>query len=231
MSLGIAADTRQDRSPAPSRAVRPRNARGRDLAMTEPAAPPPSPRTAPPTGGDRRTGFAWFLISIGAGALAIGLWGMKLGWETLKWPRVEAEIVDSKLTIRDARPSRSPSGMGPLTSYNREEFAAYATTFRYEVNGEFHIAHGVERGGLGLQNSAKSRALDEAHPIGSRAMVVVDPADPDDAYLVAGPSSAAKMATGVGTAFVLIGLWVRSAILQANRRSRRRRRAPPDGRA
>lgn len=200
--------------------------------MTEPAAPPPSSRAAPPTGGsDRSTGFAWFLISIGAGALAIGLWGMKLGWETLKWPRVEAEIVDSKLTIRDARPYRSPSGMGPLTVYGRDEFAAYATAFRYEANGEIHIAHGVERGDLGLQNSAKSRALEEAHPIGSRTMVAVDPNDPDHAYLVPGPSSAAKMATGVGTAFVLIGLWVRSAILQGNRRSRRRRRRAPDGEA
>ena len=190
--------------------------------MVKPVAVSPTPRPDPAADARRSTGFAWVLIALGTVALGFGLNGLRLGLATLTWPEVEAEIIDSRLTIRDTTPSRGPSGMGPLTSYGRSEFAAYATTFRYRVNGETHLAQGVERGDLGLQNSAKSRELERAHPIGSRTRVVVDPGDPDDAYLVAGPSSAAKMATGVGAMFVVLGGWVRRLMLRGNRRSRSR---------
>ncbi|MDK9696595.1 MAG: DUF3592 domain-containing protein [Siculibacillus sp.] len=161
-------------------------------------------------GAPHSTGMAWTVIVIGLLPLGFGLWGLKLGLETLRWPRVEAEIVDERLILRDDTPSRGGVRVGHVQVRERTEFAAFAVIFRYTVAGETRLAAGVERGDLGLQNSAKSRELHDAHPVGSRAMVVVDPADPADAYLLAGPSSAAKMLTGVGAALVLIGLWMRS---------------------
>ncbi len=182
------------------------------FAMAEATPPSRSERrpARPARGTPRPTGMAWMVVALGAVALGFGLWGLKLGLETLSWPRVEAQIVDKRLTVRDDTPSRSSSSDAVFGSHARSEFAAFAVLFRYDFAGRSHLAGGVERGDLGLQNSAKSRELDETHPVGKRVTVVVDPRDPDDAYLVAGPSSAAKMLTGVGAVMVLIGLWMRS---------------------
>ena len=161
-------------------------------------------------GARRSTGMAWTVIGLGLVPLGFGLWGLKQGFETLRWPEVEAEIVDKRLMLRDDTPNRGGVQVGHVRIQQRSEFAAFAVLFRYTFAGETRLGAGVERGDLGLQNSAKSRELDDAHPIGSKAMVVVDPRDPDDAYLLAGPSSAAKMLAAVGAGMVLIGLWMRS---------------------
>lgn len=177
--------------------------------------------------GSDRTGLAWALIGIGAVTLGLGFYDLRLGMETRQWPKVEAEIVDSRLTVRVDTPSRGRAGIDPFTSHTKDEFSTYATAFRYEVDGEPHLAHGVERGDLGLRNSAKSQALKRAHPVGSHVTVVVDPSDPDNAYLLAGPSSTAKTATGVGAAFVAIGVWVLALVRRRLSRSRRAVRPRP----
>lgn len=161
-------------------------------------------------GAPRSTGMAWTVIVLGLVPLGFGLWGLKQGLETLRWPKVEAEIVDKRLILRDDTPSRGGVQVGHVRIRERTEFAAFAVVFRYTAGGETRLGAGVERGDLGLQNSAKSRELDDAHPIGSKVVVVVDPKDPDDAYLLAGPSSAAKMLSAVGAVLVLIGAWMRS---------------------
>ena len=161
-------------------------------------------------GVPRSTGMAWTVIVLGLVPLGFGLWGLKHGLETLRWPKVEAEIVDKRLILRDDTPTRGGVQIGHVRIQERSEFAAFAVVFRYDFDGATRLGGGVERGDLGLQNSAKSRQLNDAHPIGSKVMVAVDPKDPDDAYLVAGPSSAAKMASAVGAVMVLIGLWMRS---------------------
>lgn len=162
-------------------------------------------------GKGRGAGFGLFLMVLGAGLGGLGLHSLRLGWATRSWPLVAAEIVDAKLTIRtDATGSGTPR-IGVVSGGNRDEFAAYATSFRYTVDGVTHIAHGVERGDLGIQNSAKSQDLAFAHPVGSRTAVAVNPADAGEAYLVAGPSSTAKLLCGLGAAFLLVGLAVRRA--------------------
>lgn len=158
----------------------------------------------------KRTRLWIFLVCLGAVLAAIGGRGLWRGVETLKWPRVEAEIVSSDVTVRTSATSSGTPSIGVVSGGPRSEFAAYAVSFRYTIDGVEHIAHGVERGDLGLQNSQVSRDLGSAHPVGSRASVAVNPADPDDAWLVVGPSSAAKMVTGVGATFVLVGLWMRA---------------------
>ena len=112
--------------------------------------------------------------------------------------------------MRDDTPNRPSVRVGKVGVSERSEFAAFTVVFRYAAAGETRLGSGVERGDLGLQNSAKSRELNDAYPIGTKTMVVVDPTDPDDAYLLAGPSSAAKMLSAVGLGMVLIGLWMRS---------------------
>lgn len=174
----------------------------------------------PPT----RTRFWLFLVGLGAVLGAIGGRGLWLGHQTTAWPRVEAEIVSSAVTVRTSSSSSGTPTIGLVAGGPRDEFAAYAASFRYSIDGREHVSHGVERGDLGLQNSQASRDLGLAHPIGSRAMVAVNPADPDDAYLVPGTSSAARMVFGVGGALMVIGLWVRAASRPATRAVRRRRK-------
>lgn len=176
---------------------------------------------APP----RRTRFWIFLVSVGVVLSVVGGRAAWLGYETRTWPRVEAEIVDSKVTIRVDPSSRGTPTIGLTSSGIRNEFASYGANFVYTVDGVRHLGHGIERGDLGLQNSAKSRELGLAHPVGSKAMVAVDPNDPTVAYLVPGIASAAKMVTALGVAAIAIGLWVRAVSVPGpNARPRRRRR-------
>ncbi len=184
--------------------------------------PEPDDDEAPP----RRTRFWIFLVGVGGVLSAVGGRAAWLGHETRSWPRVEAEIVDSRVTVRVDPSSRGTPTIGLTSSGIRDEFASYAANFVYTVDGVRHLGHGIERGDLGLQNSAKSRELGLAHPVGSKAMVAVDPNDPTVAYLVPGIASAAKMVTGLGVALVVIGLWVRAVSFPdtGGRRGRRGRR-------
>lgn len=175
-----------------------------------------------PAPAPRRTAFPLFLMGLG---LVAGLFGARAYWqghETRSWPRLEAEMVSSRLTVRTDASGRSTPTIGVVSSGPRDEFAAYAASFRYHVDGVDYIAHGIERGDLGLQNSELSRDLSFAHPIGSRTVVVVNPRDPAEAYLVTGPSSTSRLLLGAGAAFVLIGVWIRwaTAKLAAQRRLR-----------
>lgn len=179
----------------------------------------PGDDEAPP----RRTSFWIFLVGLGTALASLGGRGLWLGFETTRWPRVEAEIVDSRVTVRVDASSRGTPTIGLASSGTRDEFASYAANFVYTVDGRDHLGHGIERGDLGLQNSEKSRELGLAHPVGSKARVAVNPADADDAYLVPGPSSAAMMLTGVGLALVGIGLWVRAVSVPAGAPTRPRR--------
>lgn len=194
-------------------------------AEEKPARPDADEPTADAERPPVRTRFWIFLVGVGAGLAALGGHGLWLGWETTKWPRVEAEIVSSDVTVRVSTSSSGTPTGGLFAGGRRDEFASYAASFRYVVDGVEHVAHGIERGDLGLQNSQLSRDLGLAHPIGSRAMVAVDPDDPDHAYLVPGMSSAAKMVTGVGLALMLTGFWVRATSrAPATPVGRRRRR-------
>lgn len=168
-------------------------------------------RAAPPVAGakgGRRSGFPRFLVAVGLVLGALGARAWWLGHQTTSWPRFEAVMVSSDLTIRTDASGRSTPSIGVVSSGNREEFAAYAASFRYAVNGVEYVAHGIERGDFGLQNSALSRDLSFRHPIGSRTTVVVDPKEPAEAYLVAGPSSTSRLLLGLGAAFTLIGAWI-----------------------
>ena len=160
----------------------------------------------------RRTAFPLVLMGLG---LVAGLFGARAYWqghETRSWPRLEAEMVSSHLTVRTDQSGRSTPSIGVVSSGPRDEFAAYAASFRYVVDGVEYIAHGIERGDLGLQNSELSRDLSFAHPIGSKTVVVVNPRDPGDAYLVTGPSSTSRLLLGVGAVFLLVGATIRRAM-------------------
>lgn len=169
----------------------------------EGAAPP-----AAAAKGGGRTGFPRFLVVVGLVLGALGVRAWWLGHQTTTWPRLEAVMVSSDLTVRTDASGRSTPTIGVVSSGNREEFAAYAASFSYRVNDVDHVAHGIERGDFGLQNSALSRDLSFRHPIGSRTTVVVNPNDPAEAYLVAGPSSTSRLLLGLGAAFTLIGAWI-----------------------
>lgn len=159
----------------------------------------------------RRSFFPHVLVGLGVVGCIFGARAYWLGHETRSWPRVEAEMVSSRLTVRADQSAHATPSIGVVSSGNRDEFAAYAASFRYVVNGSEYFGHGIERADLGLQNSALSRDLDLRHPIGSKTHVVVNPHDPAEAYLVAGPSSTSRLLLGLGAGFGLIGLWVRWA--------------------
>ena len=188
----------------------------------------PAPATAGAPAG-RPSGFPRFLVAVGLVLGALGARAWWLGHQTTSWPRLEAVMVSSDLTVRTDTSGRSTPSIGVVSSGNRDEFAAYAASFRYVVDGVEYIAHGIERGDFGLQNSALSRDLSFAHPIGSKTVVVVNPRDPADAYLVTGPSSTSRLLLGVGAAFLSIGVWIRWAMSKAAAKRRVRKGVRTDG--
>lgn len=190
------------------------------IDTTDDASAAPDGRTEPAK--PRRSAFPLVLMGLG---VVLGVFGGRAHWlghETRSWPRLEAEMVSSKLTVRTDQSGRSTPTIGVVSSGPRDEFAAYAASFRYVVDGVEYIAHGIERGDLGLQNSELSRDLSFAHPIGSKTVVVVNPSDPTDAYLVAGPSSTSRLLLGLGAAFLTIGAWIRWAMAKVAARGGRR---------
>lgn len=107
------------------------------------------------------------------------------------WPRVEAEITASRLVYgmrgRGARPD---------------------FTFAYEWQGRAYTAQGYDLLGAssrGTSESKSARTVLEAHPVGSRVMVLVNPERPGQAVLIRG-STGGLVILGVPPLFFLLGL-------------------------
>lgn len=147
--------------------------------------------------------FSWFLWTMGFPSLAFGIWGVGQGLAVRNWPRARAVIVRNGLTVRETERPR-PNARG-----NRDEFASIDIQYRYSVNGRSYTGDQVESASLALQNSALSRKIHNDYPVGTETEVAYDPSNPEIAYLRPGPGSVALMAAGIGTGFVIIGIWVR----------------------
>ncbi|MBV5266103.1 hypothetical protein [Pinisolibacter aquiterrae] len=96
--------------------------------MTGAEEKPARPDAGEPTaGGERppvRTRFWIFLVGVGAGLAALGGHGLWLGWETTKWPRVEAEMVSSDVTVRVTASSSGTPTIGFFAGGRRDEVAS-----------------------------------------------------------------------------------------------------------
>jgi hypothetical protein len=143
------------------------------------------------------------LLACGTLPLVFGLYGMARGLETRAWPATEAVVLASRLDLSADRDGHDRATVG--------------VRFRYVVDGVEHVASGVERGDLGLQNSAAARRWAKDWPPGTTLDAVYDPADPADAYLVRGVSGPAKMLTAIGAALWLAGL----VVFRIERRAKR----------
>lgn len=146
--------------------------------------------------------LAWILCVLGTAVFVLGAWAATKGWQTHHWPRVEAEILDAKLT-REEHEARD----GTLD--HRYSFGA---GYRYTVAGKTFIGHGTEPYDLGLQNSAGARTMSERFPVGAKVQVVYRPENPAESYLIPGPSSFSLILLGMGVVFWLIALLARRMI-------------------
>lgn len=147
--------------------------------------------------------MAWFLLALGMLAFGLGAWGAVHGALTLRWPRADAEIVDAKLTRheRETRELRRP-----------DRWHTFAVHFVYRIGEQTHLGGGVEPYDFNMQNSAGAVKMSEKYPIGSKVTVAYDPAHPETAYLVPGPSSFSLMLLGLGGLLCGVGLLARRVI-------------------
>jgi hypothetical protein len=152
---------------------------------------------------------AWVILLLGAAVLSLGLYGAQKGYETTRWQQVAAEIVDRDVALSDdVRKKRTASGR-KVRRVSRDALAMFHVTFRYEVDGEEFLSGGVERGSLGMQNTGRAKELGRLYPVGMMTTVAVNPAGPQEAYLVTGISTPAKMLTIIGALLLAAGLLVR----------------------
>jgi hypothetical protein len=107
------------------------------------------------------------------------------------WPRVEAEITASRVLYHGWR------GRGA-----RPDF-----TFAYDWQGRAYTAQGYDLLGAFTSGISGSGAYDmlEAHPVGSRVKVLVNPEQPTQAVLIRG-STGGLVLMGVPPLFFLLGL-------------------------
>jgi hypothetical protein len=140
--------------------------------------------------------ISYFFLAIGAASFALGAWAAANGALTLRWPRVEAEVVsaDHRLHETQRRDQRAP-----------DQRHTFAISYVYTVDGQRYLSHGIEPDDFGMQNSGDAIKLANAHRIGSKVQVAYDPANPHVAYLDPGPSSFSLMLVGIGAAFGLVG--------------------------
>jgi hypothetical protein len=146
----------------------------------------------------------WPLFGLGLIPLALGLYGLSLGLETRSWPGVDATVVDGTFRVGKSESNRHDR--------KASETASYRVRFRYTVGGVEYIADGLERGALGMQNSAAAREHARQYRPGTTGTAWYNPADPSEAYLVRGVSSPAKMLTGIGAFIWLCGFMVRRIV-------------------
>lgn len=151
-------------------------------------------RKKPPGKPDYR--IVYFFLALGAISFALGAWAAIAAAQTLRWPSVQAEIVAANLQLHETerRDQRSP-----------DRRHTFAIAYVYTVEGQRYLSHGIEPEDFGMQNSADAVKLANAYPVGSKAQVVYDPANPAVSYLKPGPSSFSLMLLGIGLAFALVG--------------------------
>ncbi len=149
--------------------------------------------------------FGRNLIVLALIILIPGAWAAYKGAMTLRWPRAEAKIVDAKTRVQTA-PSSSTLGQ----RHSRDdEWTSFIVHYTYRVEDEEFWSGRVEPYDFGMQNSAGAKRMSERHPVGSKALVVYDPADPAIAYLEPGPSSMSLAMVGIGAVIGLSGIWIR----------------------
>jgi hypothetical protein len=159
--------------------------------------------------------FGRKLIVLALLILTPGLWGAIKGALTLRWPRAEATILDAELR-RHSRPTDST----PRASDMWNSFSVY---YRYEVANREYLGGNLEPYAFGMQNSAGAERMRDRYPVGSKARVAYDPADPEIAYLEPGPSSFSLVLVGVGTFIGLIGLRIRYLERRGIRRKKKKK--------
>ncbi len=145
--------------------------------------------------------FGRNLIVFAAPILALGLWGMAHGLLTLRWPRVQAEIIEADLRTFSGQ-SNDPR--------RRDEWHAFSVHYTYNVDGKDYFGGRVEPYDYGMQNSAGAERMRDRHPVGPLANVAYDPKDASVAYLEPGPSSFSLILVFIGAVIGGSGLWIRS---------------------
>ncbi len=147
--------------------------------------------------------MAWFLAALGVIAFGFGAWGAYNGQQTLKWPRVEAEIVDAKLT-RHERETRDVNRPDRWTTFD--------VHYLYRIDGKVYLGGGIEPYAFNMQNSAGAKKMADAYPVGSKTQVAYNPQDVSEAYLMPGPSSFSLILLAIGVIFGLVALLARRMI-------------------
>lgn len=147
--------------------------------------------------------MAWFLAAIGFVAFGFGAWGAFNGWQTLKWPRADAEIVDAKLTHheRETRDVQRP-----------DRWTTFDVHYLYRVDGKTHLGGGIEPYAFNMQNSAGAKKMADAYPVGAKTQVAYNPQNVAEAYLIPGPSSFSLILLAIGVIFWLVALLARRMI-------------------
>ncbi len=147
--------------------------------------------------------FGRNLIVLALLILIPGLWAVYKGALTLRWPRVDANVIDAKVRIQTMPSSQDRRGQAA------DETASFYVAYRYTVGGRDYVSGRVEPYDFGMQNSAGARKMQDRHPVGSTARVAYDPDDPAVSYIEPGPSSMSLIMVGIGAAIGASGLWVR----------------------
>jgi hypothetical protein len=158
--------------------------------------------------------IGFVLVGLGLGVLGLGAWSAKLGLETEGWPKVRATIADAWMTVSRNR-DRVDSVLG---HHKDDEFLNIR--YAYVVDGRDYVGTSLERGG-GFQNAAWAREWRRNRHTGDLTTVAVNPDDPTEAYLFPGISTTAKLAGGLGLAFLVVGGW--TLVAEARRRARQAR--------
>jgi hypothetical protein len=146
--------------------------------------------------------FGRNLIVLALLILVPGAWAAGKGALTLRWPRVDARVVDAKLRLQTMPSSRDQRQPDVTTSFH----VLYSSI----VDGREYLSGSVEPYDFGMQNSAGAKKMRERHPVGSTARVAYDPAHPAIAYLEPGPSAMSLMMVAIGAIIGSSGLWIRS---------------------
>ena len=133
------------------------------------------------------------VVLVGAVPLGVGVRDYVKGRASQTWPSVDGKVMSSELETR-------LGGAGEQTS-NRARIQ-----YAYTVDGQSYTSRRVGFGVYGSSDSIEHERLMDTYSEGKTVRVHVNPANPQDAVLIVGPSPDYWFLPLIGLAFVLVGV-------------------------
>ncbi len=147
--------------------------------------------------------ISWFLLTLAALFLAVGVWLLSEAYMSSQWPTVEGEIVEAKVAARIGQPG---------DTLRRHVEYYIKVNYTYQIDNQWYKKSRYSLGSgdtvqSGFYDKSEARHWLQQSPwqVGRKLLVHVDPADPDNTVLSSGINWGTWMPMVMAVLFFTLG--------------------------